>query len=513
MAIVKVKWVDKGRQNQSYLTKDRDSETIESRESVGGGDLVSEFESIHEQHGSRAKHLALQIIQSWHPSESKLLEPQKYNDMGLELAKRMFPDHQAQVVTHQDRGHIHNHIIVNTVNSLTGKLIENKKALLYKLRDASDVICKENGLSVLTPTLRSQEAKLPSHARDMATHGKRPILLDIMQKADFARSASTSFDEYSVILRELGVHARVENKNITYFYGDSDERIRGKRLGSKYGKDGLIEAFKENDGKFNKSPELRSRIRGEIGAIHDGKGNIVGAASDLLLESAGHTRFGEKDYGRFTKVDRSRSRSDMHSNSNYGGVLPIEEVAKAAGKSIFDYCERNNIALTTDKNGRKVIKGREHVVLLSDTSWKNSRNGSEGTLIDFVSNHHQESILRAVSRINNNPRLLLLESVSGDVKKTYASFYIPKQDQLERNGSLEHLKHFSKHSGVSETALQDLYELKKLQVSRNGSVWMFAGENDTHAVEHYQDQGSFKSEVTVSCKGPTRFAKVKVSEL
>ena len=489
MATAKIDWIQNPGAHQNYLSQERDGETVENRSLAFEGDVISQFQSVHDLHGSKTKYLYFEITQSWDPRESKMFEPEKYNEMGIELATRLFPGHQVQVITHTDKAHIHNHIMVNTVHSETGKTIHNKKELLFqRIRPMNDQIAQENGLSIVKPTAHSLDAHLPQAARKMVANGKKSFLYDIMQKADFARAASTSFDDYVSILKVMGVDARVENKNISYFYGDKEKGVRGKKIGQKFTNDGLIEAFKENDGKFAKHPELRARLRGEIGALHDKEGNRLGTPSDLLLESAVHTRFREKDYSQFTKVARDRTRSELPSPVRYNGILPLEEIKKARSQSIFDYCERNGIQTTVDKSGRKVLKGREFVVL-EDTSWKNTKNHTNGSLIELVALHHNESFLQSIARINRSPRLLQLESVTGEVKRTFTSFYLPKTAQHDRNGSMEHIKRFSKNSGISETALNDLFELKKLQVGRNGSIWVFAGEKGNHAIE-FQPQGA-----------------------
>ena len=58
-------------------------------------------------------------------------------------------DRQVLVATHFNTGTYHNHFVVNPVNMWTGKKLEAKYEVYYKLRDMSDRICKEHGLSVV----------------------------------------------------------------------------------------------------------------------------------------------------------------------------------------------------------------------------------------------------------------------------------------------------------------------------------------------------------------------------
>src|SRR5699024_3952576 len=49
------------------------------------------------------------VIQSFKPQETT---PEKANEIGLELAQKIAPDHQVAVYTHDDTNHIHNHIVI-----------------------------------------------------------------------------------------------------------------------------------------------------------------------------------------------------------------------------------------------------------------------------------------------------------------------------------------------------------------------------------------------------------------
>lgn len=474
---------------QNYLSKDREVDLYESRHLAHEGDMAEQFASLVDQYNSRADSTYAELIQSWSPQESNLVPPQKFNDMGMELARELYPDHLIQVITHLDKAHTHNHILISRVNTVTGKTMYPDGRELKRVRDVNDRIAKDNGFSVLEGMSRLRDSRIPQAVRDILARGGKTWLIDVMQKADFARAVSTSFDDYMGVLTTLGVDVRVENKNVTHIY--DGKKVRGRKLGKAFTNQELIKQFKENDEKFAKYPELRSQLRGEISSIHDTKGNLVGTPSNLLLESAVHTRFGKKDYSKFTKVERDRDNSRSRSNHHYNGLLPLEEVKKANSQSIIDYCTKNKIGFHVNKSGKTVLTGREHVII-DGTSFKNSKNNTKGTLIDFVAIHHDESYLKAIARINNNPRLLLLEQVTGEVRRPFNSFYMPKDKQKSRSGSMHSLKHFSQTKRLTETERNDLLELNKVQVSKNGSIWLFGGSKGEHAVEFIESSGSIQ---------------------
>ena len=372
MPIVKQSWVKTPEALEKYLAKDRDAETITTASDGLADEMASAIRDEHAKFGKNVQNLAITIIQSWHQKESDLYPPEKYNEMGQELAKRIAPGHMAWVVTHTEKNHIHNHIVISSVHSETGKLLKNKHSEIYKLHEANNAIARENGFAVFEKKDRSQETKIPQNVRSMVSRGKESWVFDMIQKVDFARAASTSFDEYVSTLDGLGVRARVEQKNISYTYGDHTKAVRGKTLGNKFNKTGLMKAFKENDERFAKEPGLRDKLRRDLGAAFDGKGNSVGTPSKLLLDSASHPNLGKKDYSQYTKIDRrSRSPELPPIFDERGGILH-QEMKKAKSVSILDYVKEHKIQTTMNEKGQTVLRGKEFIVLGDRKTWKNT---------------------------------------------------------------------------------------------------------------------------------------------
>ncbi|GAA3316231.1 hypothetical protein GCM10020331_012790 [Ectobacillus funiculus] len=86
------------------------------------------------------------IIQSFKPGE---VTPEQANEIGQELAKEIAKGHEAVVYTHTDKDHVHNHIIINSVNYENGRKYNASKEELYRIREVSDRLCQERNLSVV----------------------------------------------------------------------------------------------------------------------------------------------------------------------------------------------------------------------------------------------------------------------------------------------------------------------------------------------------------------------------
>lgn len=121
--------------------------------------------------------IAYQIRQSFLPGE---ITPEEANRVGYETAMRWTKGNYAFIVaTHIDRAHIHNHIIYNAVNlNCTGKYRNFLRSGLV-LQKVSDLVCIENGLSVITPKPRYQR-NAPSEKK-VDSEKKLDLLLNIQE--------------------------------------------------------------------------------------------------------------------------------------------------------------------------------------------------------------------------------------------------------------------------------------------------------------------------------------------
>lgn len=95
----------------------------------------------------KGDNLALQICQSFSPEDK--LTPEKALEIGKKLMERMHPDYQYVIATHIDKEHIHNHIVLCSVNFKDYRKLDSNKTSLAKLQTISDDLCRAYGLSVI----------------------------------------------------------------------------------------------------------------------------------------------------------------------------------------------------------------------------------------------------------------------------------------------------------------------------------------------------------------------------
>ena len=107
-----------------------------------------EMMAVKQRFGDRGVVVAYHGYQSFKTGEVTLEVAHK---IGMETARRMWgKDHQVLVTTHLNTDNLHNHFVVNSVSFRNGHKFRNSIEQHRELREISDAMCKEHGLSVLT---------------------------------------------------------------------------------------------------------------------------------------------------------------------------------------------------------------------------------------------------------------------------------------------------------------------------------------------------------------------------
>lgn len=110
----------------------------------------NEMLMINRLYNNKGRRTGYHIYQSFNYTDKLTYE--EAHEIGIETAKRLYPEFQAVVATHIDKAHIHNHIVLNSVNIKTGKKLTDSlwhEEGISNLRKVSDEISKEYGLTVL----------------------------------------------------------------------------------------------------------------------------------------------------------------------------------------------------------------------------------------------------------------------------------------------------------------------------------------------------------------------------
>ena len=228
--------------------------------------------------------LARHLIQSFLPNE---VTPEKAHKIGKSLCKEILKDQYEYVLsTHIDKNHIHNHIIFNNVNFVTGKCYQSNKKTYHKIRSISDKLCKENNLSVVDEFYEKYKKKFKikgkgyyeySHYKK-GTSWKSKLQFSI----DKAIEKSNTWKEFIKTMERYGYEIKF-GKHIAFKHKDKERFTRSKIIGEDYTEENLRKRIKESKVKelIDTSNE---KIKSSKGYTHWARKENLKILSNTLLE-------------------------------------------------------------------------------------------------------------------------------------------------------------------------------------------------------------------------------------
>ena len=116
------------------------------------------------------------LIQSFKPGE---VTPELALEIAREFAAEHLSGYQAVIGVHVDKEHIHAHILFNSVNADTGeKYHSNAQSYYRQIRDISDRLCREHGLSVI---VRGEPSKAVSYIEWLRRSKDQPTFRSMLE--------------------------------------------------------------------------------------------------------------------------------------------------------------------------------------------------------------------------------------------------------------------------------------------------------------------------------------------
>ena len=137
---------------------------------------------------------------------------------------------QVVVATHLDKSHLHNHFALNSVSFRDGGKYNSCKAATQRLRDVSDKLCREYGLSVI-----ENPGKSPPRMIYLAEKNGEPTRYNVFRQAiDRAIAGAMTKPQFEHILRLQGFEMKLSGKYWTIKMTGDNRVTRLYRLGENY---------------------------------------------------------------------------------------------------------------------------------------------------------------------------------------------------------------------------------------------------------------------------------------
>ena len=190
-----------------------------------------EFEwtrKIAEQKGMNpVRIIARHVIQSFEIGE---VTPELAHEIGKQFADEILGGKYEYVLTtHIDKDHVHNHLIFNAVDFVDYHAYKSYKRIYYDMREVSDRLCKENGLSVIPPSQNKGMGYKEYTEAKRGTSWKQKL----KQTIDRLVITSKDYDDFLRLMQEAGYEIK-PGKYISFRAEGQERFTRSKTIGENY---------------------------------------------------------------------------------------------------------------------------------------------------------------------------------------------------------------------------------------------------------------------------------------
>ena len=247
-----------------------------------------EFEwtrKIAEQKGMNpVRIIARHVIQSFEIGE---VTPELAHEIGKQFADEILGGKYEYVLTtHIDKDHVHNHLIFNAVDFVNYHAYKSYKRIYYDMREVSDRLCKENGLSVIPPSQNKGMGYKEYTEAKRGTSWKQKL----KQTIDRLVITAKDYDDFLRLMQEAGYEIKT-GKYISFRAKGQERFTRSKTIGENYTEERIKERIAGRTPRRSRKQttpngisligDIQERIR-----LIDSKGYEYKAKLTILKEAA-----------------------------------------------------------------------------------------------------------------------------------------------------------------------------------------------------------------------------------
>ena len=279
-----------------------------------------EFEwtrKIAEQKGMNpVRIIARHVIQSFEVGE---VTPELAHEIGKQFADEILGGKYEYVLTtHIDKDHVHNHLIFNAVDFVDYHAYKSYKRIYYDMREVSDRLCKENGLSVIPPSQNKGMGYKEYTEAKRGTSWKQKL----KQTIDRLVITAKDYNDFLRLMQEAGYEIKT-GKYISFRAEGQERFTRSKTIGENYTEERIKERIAGRTPRRSRKQtapkgisligDIQERIR-----LIDSKGYEYKAKLTILKEAARTLNYLTEN-NLLQYADLERKVEDVHSSYDRTG--------------------------------------------------------------------------------------------------------------------------------------------------------------------------------------------------
>ena len=367
--------------------------------------------------------IAYHVRQSFMPGE---ITPEEANRLGVEFAKRFTKGKHAFVVcTHIDKAHVHNHIIWSSVTLDCDRKFRNFWGSTKAVRQLSDTICIENGLSIVEnpkPHGKSYNKWLG----DQAKPSHRELLRMAIDQALAQKPAD--LDALFQLLQDAGCEVSKRGKSYRLKLPSWDRVARLDSLGEGYTLDDLLAVL---SGQKEHTPRKKSVVRAAPPKVN------------LLVDIQAKLQAGKgAGYARWAKVFNLKQMAQTMNFLTEHHLLDYTELEEKAVAATAHHNELSAQIKATEKRMAEIAVLRTHIVNYAKTRETYVAYRKAGYSKKFREEHEADILLHQAAKnafedlgVKKLPTVKSLQAeyaqLLDDKKKAYGEYRRSREEMRE----------------------------------------------------------------------------------
>jgi hypothetical protein len=184
---------------------------------------------------------AYHAYQAFKPGE---VSPEQCHEIGVRLAQKLWGERfEVVIATHLDKGHLHNHFLLNSVSFVDGYKFYDSERFYRRMQRESDALCREYALSVID---NPKPRRTRHYGEIQAEREGKPTWRGLL-KAEIDEAVSQSMTESQLVmaLQKRGYRVKLRGKDISICPPGREDYVQnyvrlGKNFGEAYYREGLM---------------------------------------------------------------------------------------------------------------------------------------------------------------------------------------------------------------------------------------------------------------------------------
>ena len=217
-------------------------------------------------------------ILSFHKDE--LITPSEVLEFAIKLCQKNYEGYQVLIAIHEDKDHLHSHMLINSVSYVNGLKLRETREDLRQLKATTNEMCAERQLTIAEKNKNFEgqcitKQSIWNQNKYHAVRKKDSFFMHCYQNIIEAKKIAQSKEEFMCLMEKEGWNVQWDEKrkHILFQNKDGSRKVRDSTISKTYNitidKTSLLDQFNQN-----KSGNNVSNSNFDNGIVADTRKNI-----------------------------------------------------------------------------------------------------------------------------------------------------------------------------------------------------------------------------------------------